>query len=212
MALRSKLPLFACASAAVAACVAACGSSSSSASPASAEPRVFIGQVDGSDARVGVVATGHSARIYFCGGDGTFTTMTHWFPSVPFGTSGRDLAPTGATAGWSIAGEVDDAGASGMVTTTSGSGFAFHAAPVAAGTIAGLYEAAGPCGKVGLIVAQGSAGEEPVGQGACVPATGGASPEQVNPIRPIQRAADGTIAVVVDGVQVPVHAAAAPAD
>ncbi len=63
-------------------------------------------------------------------------------------------------------------------------------------------------GKVGVIVAQATAGDEPVGQGACVPAAGMASPEQVNPIRPIRRAADGTIAVVVDGAQIAVHAAA----
>ena len=198
---------------AFAASLAACGSSSGSAPAAPvASTRVLIGQVDGSDVRVGIVATEHSARVYFCGGDATFTTMTHWFPSVPFGTSGADLAPPGPTAGWSIAGQVDELVASGMVTPAGGAALPFHAALVAAGTIAGLYEATGPCGKVGVIVAQATAGDEPVGQGACVPAAGTASPEQVNPIRPIQRAADGTIAVVVDGAQVAVHAAAPPAD
>jgi len=136
--------------------------------------------------------------------------MTHWFPAVPIEAAHGDLAPAGPTAGWSVVGQVDDTGTSGTVTPAGGPVFSFHALPVAKGTIAGLYEAASPCGKVGLIVAQGSAADEPAGQGACVPATGGASPEQVNPIRPIERAPDGTIAVVVAGAQLPVHAATAP--
>jgi hypothetical protein len=207
MAVRKELS--GCACAVLAACAAGCGSSSGS---APAAPRVFIGDVSGSDARVGIVATDHSARIYFCGGDATFATMTHWIPSVPIDSVAGDLAQQGASGGWSVVGQVGDAGASGTVTVAGGNVFSFRADPVAAGTIAGLYEAAGPCGKVGLIVAQGSAGQTPAGQGACVPATGGASPEQVNPIRPIERAADGTIAVIVDGAQILVRAAAPPAE
>ena len=199
--------IFVGAFAALAVCAAGCGASSTSAPPAT---RVFIGEVSGSDARVGVVATDHSARVFFCGGDTSVATMTHWFLAVPLEGVHGDLAPTGPTAGWSIVGQVDDTGASGTVTPTGGPVFSFHAAPVAKGTIAGLYEAAGPCGKVGLIVAQGSTTDEPAGQGACVPASGGASPEQVNPIRPIERAPDGTIAVVVAGAQLSVHTTAAP--
>ena len=40
----------------------------------------------------------HGARIFFCGGDASVATMTHWFPSVPFGASGHDLAPAGPKA------------------------------------------------------------------------------------------------------------------
>jgi hypothetical protein len=202
-----RTELFAGAFAGLAACATGCGSASTSAPPA---PRVFVGEVTGSDARVGVVATDHSARVFFCGGDTSVATMTRWFPSVPIDATRGDLAPLGATGGWSIAGQVDDTGVSGSVTVAGGPVFSFHADPVTTGTIAGLYEAPGPCGKVGLIVAQGSASEAPVGQGACVPASGGASPEQVNPIHPIERAGDGTIAVEVEGAQLPVHAAAAP--
>jgi hypothetical protein len=98
-----------------------------------------------------------------------------------------------------------------MVTVPGGATYSFHADPVVKDTIAGLYEAVGPCGKVGLIVSQASAGDAPAGQGACVPASGKADPEQVNPIRPLERGADGSIAVTVDGAQVLVHAAAPPA-
>jgi hypothetical protein len=205
MGLRSKLSL--CAHAAFLVVPAACGSSSS---PAPAAPRVFIGDVTGSDARVGVVATDHSARIFFCGGAATYKGMTHWFPSAPIDAHGAVSQPADK-AGWVVVGQVAEAGMSGTVTPPGMSAFAFHADPVAKDTIAGLYEATGPCGKVGLIVAQGSTGATPDGQGACVPASGNADPEQVNPIRPIERAGDGTIPVVVDGAQIPVRAAAPPA-
>ncbi len=205
MALRSKLSR--CAHVAFVVVAAACGSSSS---PSPAAPRVFIGEVAGSDARVGVVATDHSARIFFCGGAATYKGMTHWIPAAAIDAHGAVSQPADA-AGWAVEGQVAEAGASGTVTPPGGSAFAFHADPVAKDTIAGLYEAGGPCGKVGLIVVQGSTGATPDGQGACVPASGKADPEQVTPIRPIERAGDGTIAVTVDGAQVLVHAAAPPA-
>ncbi len=198
-----------CAFAVAATCVAACGSASPGSAPAAA--RVFVGTVTGSDARVGVVATDRTARIFFCGGASSVSAMTHWLPSVPIEPEGKATQPKDA-AGWSMGGQVAATGVSGMVTPAGGAAFAFHADPVTPGTIAGLYEGAGPCGKVGLIVAQSSAGDEATGQGACVPATGGASPEQVNPIRPIERAADGTIPVVVDGTQSRLKATAAPAE
>jgi hypothetical protein len=209
MAIRTNLSWVAPAAFAV---VAACSSSSSPATPAtSAAPatRVFIGAVEGSDARVGVVATDQSARIFFCGGDASYKAMTHWIPSAPIDGHGGVSLPADK-AGWVIQGQVAAAAASGMVTVPGGSTFSFHADPVAKDTIAGLYEAMGPCGKVGLIVSQGTAGDSPAGQGACVPASGNADPEQVNPIRPIERGADGSIAVTVGGAQVLVHAAAPP--
>jgi hypothetical protein len=197
-----------CALAAHVAAAAACGSSSS---PTPGASRVFVGQVEGSDARIGVVATDHHARIFFCGGNATYSAMTHWLASVPIDAHGG-VSPPADAAGWRVEGQVVQAGVSGTVTVAGGSTFTFHADPVAKGTIAGLYEGSGPCGKVGLIVAQGSTAETPVGQGACVPASGHADPEQVTPILPIARAADGTIPVVVAGAQLPVYPAAAPAD
>jgi len=195
-----------CAHATCVVALVACGSSSS---PAPAPAHVYVGQVDSSDARVGVVATDHSARIFFCGGDATYKTMTHWIPSAAVDASGVISQPVD-TAGWSVSGHIAAASVSGTVTPPGGSAFTFHADPVAKDTIGGLYEAGGPCGKVGLIVAQGSTGETPAGQGACVPASGHADPEQVIPIRPIERASDGTIPVVVGGTQVRVSAATPP--
>jgi hypothetical protein len=204
MAFRTKLFSTCAVFAAVA---AGCGSSSS---PAPAPPRIFVGQVEGSDARVALIATDHNARIFFCGGDTTYKSMTHWIPSAPIDAKGNVMLSD--TAGWAIHGEVESSGVSGVVTAHGGTTFNFHAAPVATGTIAGVYEVNAPCGKVGLIVAQGSAGEGPAGQGACVPANGNADPEQVNPILPIARGVDGTIPVAIGAAKFLVYPAAAPAE
>jgi hypothetical protein len=201
--------------AALAVSFAGCGSSSGGAPPSSAAaPRVFVGVVEGTDVQVGIVATTHHARVFFCGGDASYATLTHWIPSATLDPAGGALSQGDDAAGWSVDGKLDDGGATGTVVAGPAGTFSFHAAPVSAGTIAGLYEGADPCGKVGLIVTQNTAGDDPAGQGACVPSvTGGmASNQQVNPIRPLARAADGTIPVMVSGSMALVRAAAAPVE
>lgn len=192
-----------------------CAACSSSSTP-SAPPRVFTGEVDGTDARVGVVATAHHARVFFCGGDSSFATSTHWF-QVDIGASGQVGSPVPLDGGLSFGGQVGDADVRGSFVTGDGKTHTFVASPVSAGTIAGLYEAPGPCGKIGLIVVQSSPAASPTGQGACVgmPGANGATPvEQVTPLRPLTRAADGTIRVVIAGSTAPIAAgpAAAPAE
>ncbi len=204
-----------CAGLAFAGCLLGCGSSSPGSAPGTtAAPLVFVGDVEGTDVRVGIVATRHHARVFFCGGDTSYATLTHWIPSASLDPGDGALTQASDTAGWSVNGTLDEGGATGTVVAGATGSFSFHAAPVAAGTIAGLYESTLPCGEVGLIVAQDSSGDAPTGQGACVPSAPGgtASTEQVNPIRPITRAADGTIAVSVGTTTTVVHAAAPPAE
>jgi hypothetical protein len=170
-----------------------------------------VGEVDGTDVRVAIVATAHNARVYFCGGDASYMTLTRWFPLVPIDPAAGAVSQNTAD-GWSLQGHLDDAGVTGTIAVNGQGPWPFRMTPVAQGTIAGLYEKALPCGKAGVIVAQASSGEDPVGQGACI-GTSGAKPsvEQVNPIRPITRASDGTIAVAVAGMMTTVQPAAAPA-
>jgi hypothetical protein len=209
----------ACAGLAFAGWLVGCGSSSPGSAPnttpaTTAAPLVFVGEVQGTDVLVGIVATTHHARVFFCGGDTSYATLTHWIPSASLDPAGGALTQASDTAGWSVSGTLDEGGATGTVVAGATGSFTFHAAPVAAGTIAGLYESTLPCGKVGLIVAQDSGADAPTGQGACVPSVPGgtASTEQVNPIRPIARAADGTIPVSVGTTTTAVHAAAPPAE
>jgi hypothetical protein len=188
----------------------ACSSSSSSDSA----PRVFTGQVNGTDARVAVVATTHHARVFFCGGASSFNDSTHWF-SVDVGPTGLVASPSAG--GLSFMGQVMDGQVQGTFVAGDGQAHVFTAISVKTGTIAGLYEASGPCGQIGLIVAQDSPAAAPTGQGACIgsPGANGTTPvEQVTPLRPLTRAADGTIRVMVAGSTAPIPAgpAAAPAD
>src|SRR5579872_6556553 len=149
------------------------GCSSSSAPPAPAvqgsQTRVFTGQVEGTDARVAVVATTHHARVFFCGGDATYATSTHWF-LVDIGPTGQVASPSDG--GLSFTGQVGDGDVRGALVGVDGRSRAFVASPISAGTIAGLYEATQPCGKVGLIVTQSSPAVAPTGQGACVGSPG----------------------------------------
>ncbi|HEX3771237.1 MAG TPA: hypothetical protein VHV30_10250 [Polyangiaceae bacterium] len=192
-------------------------SSSSSPAPAGAgggagAANVFVGNVAGTDAQVGIVAGASQAVLYFCGGDGSYETKTHWIPSAA--VSGAAFSAASDPGGWSISGTLGDAGASGSVVMGDGGTFAFSATPVAAQTIAGLYKAIGPCGTIGVIATQASPGDTPAIQGACLPASGSSmgSVEQVNPVMPIQRATDGTIAVSVGGSTVAVKAVTSAAE
>jgi hypothetical protein len=191
-----------------------CGSSSRSApsNPDASSTQVYTGQVMGTDARVAVVATAHRARFFFCGGPMSYATSTHWF-TVDVGASGDAGASLPPPQAVSFGGQVRGDGVHGSVLFPDGTAHPFDAAPVAGGTLGGLYEADDPCGKVGLIVDQASAATEPTSQGACV-SQGVNLVEQVTPLRPLTRASDGTIRVLVGTSTTPIalHAAAAPAE
>jgi hypothetical protein len=193
------------------ACAAvACGSTSPPAAPAA---RIFTGTVDGTDAQVAVVASARHLRVYFCGGPASYATMTHWF-TLDLDPSGAAHAQADAAQTWSLDGQVGDTTATGAITIADGTRFTFATTRVSAGTIAGLYEGMAGCGKIGLIVTLPSAQAAPSGQGACITADLLPSVEQVNPIRPLTRASDGTISVLVAGAtdSVIVRAAAPPQD
>jgi hypothetical protein len=199
--------------AAVPSACAALGCGSSAASRPVAATRVYTGKVDGTDAQVAIVATSRHARIYFCGGDTTFPVLTRWF-AVDVDPSGASHAPLSDAGAWSLDAQLGAADANGAIVVADGTRFTFRATPAGDGTIAGLYEAPAPCGKVGLIVSQSSAQSAPTGQGACIDASSAPSVEQVNPIMPLIRVADGSIRVQVLGATgiVAVRPAAAPLD
>jgi len=169
---------------------------------------VLVGEVPGTDVRLGVVATDQKARLFFCGGPSSYATRTKWF-ETGIDASGRLVFERSETEKWGIDATFGDGIVEGSVDTGDGRPLAFRAIAVRESTIAGLYEATAPCGRVGLIVAQPTLDEIPAGQGACV---GPPTLEQVNPLSPIVRAADGTIRVVVgtSPEEILVRAAAPP--
>jgi hypothetical protein len=175
--------------------VVACGSTQPH---AAAGARVFTGTVAGTDAQVALVASTRHVRIYFCGGPSSYMTLTQWFTLELDSSGATHGQPDGAT-DWTLDGQVADPMASGNITLPDGTSLTFQATRVSDATIAGLYEAAAGCGKIGLIVMQASSQSPSSGQGACVNANARPSVEQVNPIKPLTRGADGSIPVQVAG-------------
>jgi hypothetical protein len=170
---------------------------------ASSPPRMFVGEVAGTDARVAVVATERSARVYFCGGDSSVATSTKWLRASIDG-AGR-LTPENNDGRWRLDGVMDGNHIMGSVDRGDGVPHAFDMTMVTQGTIAGLYETTASCGTVGVIVTQSSPDAPASAQGACIaPATAG-SPQffQVNPLGPLAVGDDGAIAVLARGTEEP---------
>jgi hypothetical protein len=144
---------------------------------APSEAERWVGEVEDSDARVAVLAGAGRLRLFFCGGADSYETATHWFNRELEGDQLKFEED-----GWKI-----DAQLKTTVTGTlerDGETHAFSAAPVKTGTLAGLYEGQGDCGRLGLIVLQPEKDDEPSAVGACVDQ--GRAPKQVNPITPIE--------------------------
>jgi hypothetical protein len=157
----------------------------------SAGARRFVGDVADSDSRVAVISGAGKLRLFFCGGPDTVAQATHWFNVE---VTGSDVAIEMAP--WKVSARIEADGVSGQVTREDGVLRHFSAAPVATGTLSGLYEGTANCGRLGLVVAQPSPGAPIEAQGACVGE--GHVPEQVNPILPIAEDM-GEIAVKVPG-------------
>lgn len=159
-----------------------CGGSDDEAAPAAAA--TLVGSLSGSDARVGLVVDDTRGVLYVCGGDATRASLTRWFAGARTAagldwTTG-DLRVQAAPKGASWSGELKKA---------DGTVLAFEVTPVAAGTIAGLYDAKLPEGRAGVVVFQASAAEPATILGA-FKTTGGLF-EQVLPVREVLRTGQG---------------------
>lgn len=184
---------------------AACGDGP----PPSPAARIYTGNVDGSDARVGIIATEHRARLFFCGGDTSYETLTRWL-TADINAEHQLSIPGDAGPTWGIQGKVSDAEVTGSIDIGDSMPRSFRATMVSERTISGLYEGTAPCGRLGLIVIQPTPDSTAIGQGACV----GPVLEQVNPLEPIVRDPDGAIRVKVGSstAEREVRAAVPPSD
>jgi hypothetical protein len=148
--------------------------------PAEQSAHMWFGEVQDSDVKVGLAEQDGTVTLFFCGGDTSYTTDTHWFAdrallSEPFSFS-ED--------GWSVDGAMKNGILSGSVQSAVAESREWTAAPADSTTLAGLYVGAAPCGKLGLIVSQSRQDAEATGQGACLRVEGEtAVVEQVNPVR-----------------------------
>jgi len=156
--------------------------------------RVWIGAVQDSDLMIGVVQSGKAASVFVCGGPSSFATQTHWFSSPigldsPFSLSAGDFRLEGSTSADSIEGVLRD---------DTSDARSFSARQVDNASLAGLYDARGPCGHLGLIIQPSLQGEPAAAQGACLKTENGAQiVEQVNPVMPLAQDANAGVAVTV---------------
>ena len=171
---------------------------------------VYTGDVPGTDVRVGIISSEHHARVFFCGGNSSYSTMTRWL-NADVDSAHQLSLPSTPNQYWGLQGNVGDSEVSGLVDMLDGTPRPFHATVVSDRTISGLYEGTAGCGRLGLIVVQSTPDTPAVGQGACV---GPQTIEQVNPLDPITRTPDGTIVVEVTNWtgQREVHPATPPAN
>jgi hypothetical protein len=162
-----------------------------------AEPRSWVGVVEGTDVKIAVVVSDDdTGALYFCGGDSSYREMTRWFRakmprSVPFEVDSSD--------GWVASLTLGPDAVEGRLASADGDEWTFAASTVEPGAIGGLYEGRGPCGLVGVIIDQPRTSDTPQAQGVCVSTNTEAPPslEQVNPIAPLQLGVDRTLRVRV---------------
>jgi hypothetical protein len=142
-----------------------------------------VGTVAGSAARVGLVVQGSSALLFFCGGDTSYETLTHWMhgsmtPNQSFSLSDMTASATGTFTGNSASGTLTPSANATPLTWTANA-----ARP---GTLEGLYTADVPMhGSAGVIIAQASTTAQPIVQGAFHSTLINAV-LQVTPLTPIQ--------------------------
>jgi hypothetical protein len=155
-------------------------------------PRTWVGTVERSDVIVGIAASGRAATLFFCGGARSYVTRTHWFKTENFSSSDFSVQD----GEFRVSGVIRDDQIEGTVEFGEAEPLSFSAGRPGPDTLAGVYDAIGPCGHAGLIVFQSAADAESYAQGACVLRDGDAVViEQVNPVLPIALDADRGVLV-----------------
>jgi len=142
-------------------------------------PRVYVGTVDQSELRVGLVVEGGKAALFFCGGPATLP-LTRWFRGAAEGDR-LSLSKEGALAN----GTFDAERAAGTLQTASGETLSWHLARVPDGSVAGLYEAKDD-GIAGVVVMS-----EDFAQGAYIGPAPAFLVFQIIVIRPVKPNVDG---------------------
>jgi hypothetical protein len=152
---------------------------------------VWVGEVEGTDVAVGIVASAERSTLFFCGGDSSYSDHTHWFLHQDPLVQGASLED----GGFRVTLSAVDQQITGTLSIAGLDPTAFSATRVLPGALAGVYDARPPCGHAGLIVRSPQQGAPPFTQGTCLTSElGTTAVEQVNPVMPVMRGADSGIA------------------
>ena len=116
---------------------------------------LFVGALEGSDAKIALVRNDAVWAAYVCGGASTFSSLTGWFQG--------DLAPHGAvsgrTDGKELAATFGDEGATGTLSVEGTGTIRFEASFVPRHAPGGLYQGISNGCRTGLIVPPSGSGE-----------------------------------------------------
>ena len=169
---------------------AACSSDESSTPPpstAQSAAAIYVGAVDKSEVKVGLVVENGKAALFFCGGPSSLA-QTKWLRGAA-----EPKRVVLSKDGWKGEANLTDGEATGTVDMASGTAVPFKATRVTGGSIAGLYESGADVkeGKAGVVVSA-----EDAAQGAFV--VPNLPVAQIIVITPI-RVLDTGIPVKVDG-------------
>jgi len=137
-------------------------------------PATFVGDVEGTDVRVGVVTENGKVAMFFCGGPTSLDASTRWLrgASPP---SALDLTAQS----WTAKGTASGASASGTVDRGDGKALRWTARRVGEDGLPGLYELVDAEGTAGVVVLDADHA-----QGAFIPKTGAV--QQIEAIRPVR--------------------------
>ena len=140
----------------------------------------WVGSVDQTDVRVALLVGTGKARLFFCGGAGSYATTTRWFDIAYDGSEHIDFTEQA----WRIHAHLFGTRFTGKVVLGDGVERSLDADRTSAETLAGLYEGTAECGRLGLIVTQATPDAVPASQGACT-SDSGAPIQQVDAVAPL---------------------------
>lgn len=143
---------------------------------------VFVGEVEGTDIRVGVAVKGGYAAVFFCGGESSLPA-TRWFRGASTATK---IAIENANG--QVDGTIKGSTASGTVRLDADAGAeekTWTATAIKPGSVAGLYEFKNDAGVGGVVVT-----DEDDAQGAFVATLKTSPVAQIIVFRPIERVGD----------------------
>jgi hypothetical protein len=147
---------------------------------------VYVGVVEGTDAKIALASDGSRWAAYVCGGRETLSSMTAWFQGERGSANDSDVTTTAGNMQFDAT--FTDEEATGRVTL-DGTSARFNATRVAQGGAVGLFQDDSNGCRSGLIVPQAGGGDP---QGAyCADFTAEEDPrlrifEQVTPVEPLQ--------------------------
>jgi hypothetical protein len=156
------------------------------------EAGIFIGDVAGTTAMVGLVHNDDTLAAYVCGREDTLASYTRWFNG--------SLDDDGATFtldsdGWSLSGSLEASGVEATLVDPDGASASLSLVAAATDSLSGLYSVLdGDC-RAGLIVSDPGTSTAIITQGAWCDGDGVV--KQVTPMMPVGLV-DGGIAVTVD--------------